>query len=156
MSRRRAAWVAAVVAVLLGATYLLVRRGSRHPAPVASPPPKPAVPATPPPAAPSPAPTPAVHDKPAPSTPAAPVELGVDGTPADMPATTAALSVDPVTPRSWGGGRTGRRRAPSTPREPAEQTAPVEQPLPAWLRASILVVALLAFFAVSLIATKQV
>jgi hypothetical protein len=43
------------------------------------------------------------------------------------------------------------------PVEPApRQHEPVERPLPTWVRVGIVVVALLAFFAVSLIATKQV
>lgn len=41
---------------------------------------------------------------------------------------------------------------PVAPRRVAE---PVEQPLPGWVRVGIVMTALLAFFAVSLIATKQ-
>lgn len=40
--------------------------------------------------------------------------------------------------------------------EPAVAVQPVEPPLPTWMRAAIVAVALLAFFAVSLIATKGV
>jgi hypothetical protein len=52
-------------------------------------------------------------------------------------------------------------RPPPPPPPPAgtvapESTEPVEQPLPTWVRLGIVAAALLAFFAVSLVATKQV
>ena len=56
-------------------------------------------------------------------------------------------------PRSWDGTPSAARRgaSPEPPRD-----ADRELPLPTWVRLSIVGLALLAFFAVSLIATKQV
>lgn len=45
---------------------------------------------------------------------------------------------------------------PPVPTEVSDQAVDDEQPLATWARVAIVAVALLAFFAVSLIATKQV
>ncbi len=142
MTRRRAAWIGGVVAILLAATYLLTRRGSRTPEPAA------VVLAPPAPPAPAGAVTAAVPMSPPPP------PLSAGSTPT---ATTPVVDAEPE-PRSWGTARAVPARTPPTaPGEPAAQEAPMfEQPLATWLRVSIIAVALLAFFAVSLIATKQV
>jgi hypothetical protein len=60
-------------------------------------------------------------------------------------------------PRSWSGSRAVPARTPPPAPVPAGDAATdVEEPLPTWVRAVIVVAALMAFFAVSLIATKQV
>jgi hypothetical protein len=147
MTRRRAAWVAAVVAVLLGATYLLTRRSRPVELPVV-------------PARPEPLPTPA-QVEPEPVAPVPETEPVVEPVvePADEPAPTATLPVEQRVPQSWDGGRVvPARPAPPAPAvEPSGQAAEEsEEPLPTWVRLSIVAAALLAFFAVSLIATKQV
>ena len=95
MTRRRAAWIATVVAVALALSYFVVRR-SRAATPVAA------------------APVSAVPPSPVPTV-ALPVVAG------EAPTAAAA-----------------------------------EGPLPAWVRVTIVAAALVAFFAVSLIATKRV
>ena len=156
MTRRRAALLAAVVAMLLGAAYLLSRRGH---AAVELPdltPRTPETPAVPP----SPRET---ADAAAPGQ-TAPVEApGAAAPEEDSPtAPLPARLVAPAgrtnePPRSWGTGRAVPARTPAPILEPvAEPAHSSEEPLPAWVRAAIVAAALVAFFAVSLIATKQV
>jgi hypothetical protein len=150
MSRSRAAWLAGVVTVLLAGVYLLTRRARSAPVVVAGMTPVP-VDAVPPPR-PSPAPVPV----PVPvRVPASPEVAATPASPAGSPARTRSWSTDPAEPD-----------APAAPTEPTEPPAAaaappvaeelVEQPLPTWVRLAIVAAALLAFFAVSLIATKQV
>jgi protein TonB len=138
MTRRRAAWIAAVVAVLLGASYLLTKRRAVEPAvPVAAP-----VPPSPP----TPVPT---VEAPAPVVEEAPTD--------PEPAPTAPLKVTKPEPRSWGSTRAvPARTPPPAPVDTAAAAGDVEEPLPTWIRVGIIAAALIAFFAVSLIATKQV
>jgi hypothetical protein len=110
MTRRRAAWIAAVVAVALAAGYFVLRR-ARAITPVAL----------------------------APSAPLPPVAVA-GATPGSDQGAAAAPRAALVEP------------TPTTP--PA--AAGAEGPLPAWVRVTIVAAALLAFFAVSLIATKRV
>lgn len=75
----------------------------------------------------------------------------------------AAQPAEPLAPWAPDPGPTAVATAPSEPQESAVQTQPAvelrtedEQPLPTWVRLTIVGVALLAFLAVSLIATKGV
>lgn len=139
MTRRRAALLAAVVAVLLGATYLLTRRGQSAPELVPSTPPVPPVP---------PSPREVAEAEAEPTTEALPI--------AD------AAPVVPVRSkrserRSWDAARPLPAPPVAAPAVmPATAVADAEQPLPTWVRLAIVAAALVAFFAVSLIATKQV
>lgn len=141
MSRRKAAGLAALVALLLAATYLLTQRRGRGPEPV---------PAAPPTLVPTP-PTVLKVDPSAPEVAVPPAETDPKPAPRKKPE-----------PRSWGTSRGVLAPTPPTAPPPAPVVAAavqgdaVEQPLPTWLRFSIVAAALLAFFAVSLIATKQV
>ncbi|MCW2573418.1 MAG: hypothetical protein JWO88_3476 [Frankiales bacterium] len=101
MTRRRAVWIAAVVAVALAVSYFVVRR-SRAARSVAA--------------------TPVVTLPPS-------------------PAPTAAALAEPAPPVVAG---------------EATAASAAERPLPTWVRATIVAAALVAFFAVSLIATKRV
>lgn len=75
-----------------------------------------------------------------------------------------AAQPEPLAPWAPDPGPTAVATAPSEPQESSVQTQPVvelrteadEQPLPTWVRLTIVGVALLAFLAVSLIATKTV
>lgn len=136
MTRRRAAWLAAVVAVLLGATYLLTRRTRPVELPV-------------PPARPEPAPPATVVAAPQPRTDPEPALV-------EEPALTAPIVVDRAAPQSWDGGRAVPARTPLPARHAVGEARDVEEPLPTWVRLAIVAGALLAFFAVSLIATKHV
>ena len=135
MSRRKAAWAGGVALLVLVVAYVLSRRAGGA-APLA--------PAT---ATPVPLVEPVVEE-PATVTQETPVPEGAVPEP-----TTAPPRVVP--PRSWGGGRAVAARTPPAPAEAAAAQT-VEQPLPTWVRLSIVAAALLAFFAVSLIATKHV
>jgi hypothetical protein len=115
MSRRNAAWLAAAVAVLVAAAYVLTRR--RTAAPLAT------------------------------------SEEVPDEVPVEAPPVAAAAPVVPAVPvapaprdTSWS----------DVPERTVTATEPVESPLPTWARVAIVGVALVAFFAVSLIATKGV
>ena len=76
----------------------------------------------------------------------------------------AAQPAEPLAPWAPDPGPAAVATAPSEPQESSVQTQPVvelrteadEQPLPTWVRLTIVGVALLAFLAVSLIATKTV
>ena len=75
-----------------------------------------------------------------------------------------AAQAEPLAPWAPDPGPTAVATAPSSPQESVVQTQPAvelrteteEQPLPTWVRLTIVGVALLAFLAVSLIATKGV
>lgn len=141
MTRSRALGLAAVVLALVWVTgYLLRRRAGRSTAPELTPqqPTSPAVtaPAAPPPRAPAPPQTAAV------APPAAAVAPPV---PAPGPR---------AEPRSWDSGRVPR--TPPRPIAVPQAGDALERQLPTWLRVLIVAAALLAFFAISLIATKQV
>lgn len=136
MTRRRAALLAAVVALLLGTTYLLTRRRQSLPELVPTPPSVPPIPPSPRQAAEEAEPTAAIPTQP------------------DAVAPKAAAK---PAPRSWGtSSRALPARVPPAAQQPVTAAADDEQPLPTWVRAAIVAVALVAFFAVSLIATKQV
>lgn len=102
MNRRRALWLSAGLAVLLAATYVLLRRRR------------------------------ATEAEPAPATWISTPRAGPTAEPSPSPRRESLAAVLPV---------------------PMQQP---EQPLPTWVRLGIVAAALLAFFAVSLIATKQV
>ncbi|GAC1608016.1 MAG: hypothetical protein NVS3B26_03220 [Mycobacteriales bacterium] len=162
MSRRRSALLAAAVALLLGATYLLTRRGqpaATGPDASASTPHVPAMPPSPRETAATVAPAADAHGAEALGAEA----LGAEALEAEAP--TAALPAGPAAvaaessepPRSWGAGRGVPAHSPATTSEPvAVPRDGAEEALPTWIRAAIVAAALVAFFAVSLIATKQV
>ena len=151
MRRSRAAWIAGVVAVLLAATWLLSRRGrAAHPLPAG------AAPASPLPAVPGPV---VPERSEANSVAAEPPADEPDPVLAAVEDPTVTLAVPAPEPRSWGGDplEPATRPTPARePRPPVDPGATIEQPLPTWARVAIVGTALLAFFAVSLIATKQV
>jgi hypothetical protein len=166
MSRRSAAWAAAITALLLTAAYLLTRR--RRAAPT-----QPPLAVVRPDAAPTALAVPEPPAAQASDEDTMPVEVGASPEPvpalvetrAPMPvpssatepeAPTAPVPTRQVKSRSWQG-----RARPVLPAEAPTTTAVVtqeadEQPLPTWLRVTIVLAALVAFFAVSLIATKRV
>lgn len=150
MRRSRAAWIAGVVAVLLAATWLLSRRGrAAHPLPSG------AAPASPLPAVPGPV---VPERSEANSVAAEPPAGEPEPVLASVEDPTVTLAVPAPEPRSWGGDplQPATRPAPVRGARPADPGATIEQPLPTWARVAIVGTALLAFFAVSLIATKQV
>ena len=111
MTRARALWLAAAVALVAVGAFLLTRR-SRRPAPVAT-------------GVPAPRPVTTVAD-----------------VPATVRAPVAERSVDEQPSVGDAGGV-------------AAVVADTEQPLATWIRVAIVAGALVAFFAVSLVATKQ-
>jgi len=140
MTRRRAALLAALVALLLTATYLLTRRGHSATEQLELAPTVPDIPAVPP------------------SSRETAQAAAPDVEELDLAAPARPSARRPAEPpRSWGTTRAVPLPTPTPLGEPA--TAPaehVEEPLPTWVRVCIVAAALLAFFAVSLIATKQV
>ncbi|MDT7545496.1 MAG: hypothetical protein QOE99_1606 [Actinomycetota bacterium] len=144
MTRRRAALLGGSLAILVAGIYLLLRRRRAAPA----------LPAP----APLPLPQPAASVRPAepvvPVTEVAEPERVADTVTIETPPPVAAATKSP--PRSWAGRAVPARTPPSPAVDAALADEPVEQPLPTWVRLGIVVAALVAFFAVSLIATKQV
>jgi hypothetical protein len=137
MTRRKAALLGGSLAVLVAGIYLLLRR--RRTAPLPSP--QPVAPMRP--AAPV-----------APATEPAEPEHAADSVTIETPPPVAAATKSPA--RSWGGRAVPARTPPAPAADAAPAAEPVEQPLPTWVRLGIVAAALVAFFAVSLIATKQV
>lgn len=144
MTRRRAALLGGSLAVLVAGIYLLLRRrrtAAALPGPAPLPSPQPIAPARP--AAPVVPVTAVTEPKPA-----------ADTVTMETPPPAAAAPKSP--PRSWGGRAVPARTPPAPAVDAAPADEAVEQPLPAWVRVGIVAAALVAFFAVSLIATKQV
>jgi hypothetical protein len=128
--------------VLVAGIYLLLRRRRTAPAlPGPLPTPQPVAPFRPP------API-------APVTEVAEPERAADTVTIETPPPVAAATKSPA--RSWGGRAVPARTPPAPAADAAPAAEPVEQPLPTWVRLGIVAAALVAFFAVSLIATKQV
>jgi len=140
MTRRRAALLAAVVAVLLASAYLLPRRSQQLPEVAPATPTQPDLSAEP-----DLAITQVVEATP----------VGADVV--DDPGPVASPVREKPAPRSWGTSRAPSPRTPPTAAVgSAIRTDGTEEPLPTWVRVAIVAAALAAFFAVSLIATKQV
>lgn len=140
MTRRRAALLGGSLAVLVAGVYLLLRRRRATPA------------------LPTPAPVPSPQPRPAapvgPVTELADPERAADTVTIETTPPVAAATKSP--PRSWGGRAVPARTPPAPAPDAVPAAEPVEQPLPTWVRLGIVAAALVAFFAVSLIATKQV
>jgi hypothetical protein len=132
------------LAVLVAGVYLLLRRRRTTPAlPAPLPSPQPVAPVRPAAAAAVVPVSEVTEPKPTRDT------VSIETTPPVAPATKSP-------PRSWGGRAVPARTPPAPAADAASAAEPVEQPLPTWVRLGIVAAALVAFFAVSLIATKQV